>query len=123
MESGQTNNAWSSQSAPPSEQAPLDVAWVLAWCIVGILKGKLMMAAVGAFVPVVAQVAALRLAKPGSPWARRFYPPSSEKLARATVRQRRYAAISSRLLDVLGGAPSVPRPDGDERSPGGEVDR
>ena len=37
------------------------------------LKGKLFVGTVGIFVPPVALVGALRLAKPGSPWARRQY--------------------------------------------------
>ena len=37
------------------------------------LKGKLFVGTVGIFVPPVAFVGALRLAKPGSPWARRQY--------------------------------------------------
>jgi hypothetical protein len=36
------------------------------------LKGKLLTGIVGLFTPAVALIGALRLAKPGSPWARRY---------------------------------------------------
>jgi hypothetical protein len=46
-------------------------------------------------------VAALRLAKPDSFWARRRYPEGSRKLARARARlerhQRRYRAFQDRI--------------------------
>lgn len=47
-------------------------------------KGKYRIALVAVFVPVIAYVCAIRLARPDSPWARRFYGP--EKLARAQRR-------------------------------------
>ena len=40
--------------------------------VVSLLKGKLLIAAFGAFVPAIAVVGAVRLAKPGSTWARRY---------------------------------------------------
>jgi hypothetical protein len=43
-----------------------------ALAIVCFLKGKTFLGIVGVFVPAVAAVGALRLAKPGSPWARRY---------------------------------------------------
>ena len=58
------------------------VAVVLAGT--AIYKGKRMLALVGVFVPVVALTAAVRLAKPRSRWARRFY--GDEKLRRAQAR-------------------------------------
>ncbi len=58
------------------------VAALLA--IVDLTKGKRLMAVVGVFVPLVGLIAALRLAKPRSAWARRFY--DAEKLARARAR-------------------------------------
>ena len=44
-----------------------------AFVIVSYLKGKLFMGTVGIFVPPVAVIGALRLAKPNSPWAHRRY--------------------------------------------------
>ncbi len=47
-------------------------------------KGKRLLAIVGVFVPLVALTAALRLAKPRSRWARRFY--DAEKLGKSRAR-------------------------------------
>jgi hypothetical protein len=47
-------------------------------------KGKPFMAIVGLFVPLVALVGAVRLATPGSAWARRFY--RGGRLTRARAR-------------------------------------
>ena len=49
-----------------------------------IYKGKRLLAIVGVFVPLVGLTAAIRMAKPKSRWARRFY--DSEKLAKAQAR-------------------------------------
>lgn len=51
---------------------------------VAILKGRPVLAVIGVFVPIVALVAGLRLARPSSVWARRRYVP--RKLARALRR-------------------------------------
>lgn len=62
-----------------------------------VLKGKLTLAVVGAFVPLVVIFTAVRLAKPGSAWAKRRY---------ALWQARRV-----RWMDRLGGAPSEPDPE------------
>ena len=49
-----------------------------------IYKGKRMLALVGVFIPLVGLIAALRLAKPRSRWARRFY--GDEKMRKAQAR-------------------------------------
>ncbi len=69
--------------------------------------GELTVAMVGLFLPFVALVGALRLAKPTSAWARRRYQPESSRLRRSEVRfgaayQRRW----QRVHDLIGGAPS-----------------
>lgn len=77
----------------------------LAWAIVSFLKGKLYLGLIGVFVPIVAIVGALRLAKPTSPWAKRRY--DAEKLARATSRfDESWQARRARLRDAIGGTPS-----------------
>lgn len=74
-----------------------------------LLKGKLVTGAVGIFVPVVAIVGAIRLAKPKSPWARVRYAKRPETMARAQQRfGPAYEARMNRLKDLLGGAPSKP---------------
>jgi hypothetical protein len=78
----------------------------LALTVVAALKGKYAMAVVGILVPLVSLVGAIRLAKPGSPWAQRRYPPGSEKLRRATARYERSRARYRRWQDRIGGAPT-----------------
>jgi lysyl-tRNA synthetase class 2 len=58
--------------------------------------------------PPVGWVAAIRLAKPESPWARWFY--DRDKLARSEHRLQdgRAARFQRRLLDLVGGQPSAP---------------
>jgi hypothetical protein len=82
------------------------ILWVVAWCAIGVLKGKPLMAAIGVFVPAVAQVAAIRLAVPESPWARWFYDADGRKLERAAARSERSGARRLRWSDRIGGAPS-----------------
>lgn len=87
----------------------------LALVVVTLLKGKIWTGLIGIFVILVALVGAARLARPRSAWARRFYSPGSEKLARAQERQRRHdarwAPRTKRILDLIGGAPSAPETD------------
>jgi len=75
-----------------------------------VLKGKLVTAVLAAFVPLLALVGALRLAKPNSPWARRRYGDEPRKLERAGQRDKGWEARRLRLLDLVGGAPSEPSP-------------
>jgi hypothetical protein len=85
------------------------VAVNVVLAVVTLLKGKLVAGAVGVFVPGVALVGAIRLAKPHSPWARLRYRKDPDKLARAQVRfGPAYEARVNRLKDLLGGAPSKP---------------
>jgi hypothetical protein len=69
-------------------------------------KGRLLLGAVAIFIPVVGIVAVSRLAKPSSPWARRFY--DEGKLARARQRfagNRPLERLGRRVTDAIGGAP------------------
>ncbi|MEU5050914.1 hypothetical protein [Streptomyces sp. NPDC021096] len=72
-------------------------------------KGKPRIALIGAVVPFVAIVGAVRLARPGSPWARRFYRHRPRARRRARVRayrhDARWEAARNRLHDLLAGAP------------------
>ena len=58
----------------------------LAFAVAAIGKGRVVLGVVGVFVPVVAVLGALRLARPGSPWARRWYGPGSVRRRRAVAR-------------------------------------
>lgn len=62
--------------------------------LVCILKGKRFPALIGIFVPVVGLIGSVRLARPGSRWAHRFYKDS--KLRRS---QTRYAALQQTSAD------------------------
>ena len=83
---------------------PAIVASVLgafALAAVAVAKGKLFMGIATMLVPVIGVVAAIRLAKPDSLWARRRYREGSSKLERAQARlerhQRRYRAFQDRV--------------------------
>ncbi|WP_308282374.1 hypothetical protein [Streptomyces lichenis] len=73
-------------------------------------KGKLRMAVVGVLVPLVALVGAVRLARPGSWWARRLYRRRPRARARAGLRayhhDRRWDAIGRRFGDLVAGRPT-----------------
>ncbi len=60
----------------------LNVLFVIA----AILKGRTVLGVLGLFVPIVAFVATCRLARPRSPWARRFYGEASRRLERSRKR-------------------------------------
>ncbi len=81
---------------------------VLAIAILAVLKGKYVLGVAGVLVPIIGLVAAVRLAKPGSAWARRRYAPGSRKLARATRRYERHARRYRRFQDRVAGAPAAP---------------
>jgi hypothetical protein len=65
---------------------------------------------VGVFIPLIALVAAIRVARPGSPWARRFYRPGSARMAKAERRETKHERRRRRFQDAIGGAPSLPSP-------------
>jgi hypothetical protein len=73
-------------------------------------KGKYRTALFGWFLPGIAWFGAVRLARPGSLWARHRY--HGRKLARAERRAQRFDArwdpIGDRLANLIGGAPTVP---------------
>lgn len=73
-------------------------------------KGKYPTALVGLFVAPLTWVAAARLARPTSPWARRFYRGAKRAKAeqRAAAFDRRWGPLRQRWDDVIGGAPSAP---------------
>jgi hypothetical protein len=83
---------------------------ILALSAIAALKGKYTAAVVGMLVAPVSLVAAIRLAKPRSPWGRRRYPEGSRKLARATAREERSLTRRRRWQDRIGGAPTPVEP-------------
>lgn len=55
-----------------------------------LLKGKIWTGLLGLFIPILLFVGAIRLARPGSPWARWRYKRAPGKLARADRREQRF---------------------------------
>jgi hypothetical protein len=77
------------------------------FALFALAKGKPRIAVLGALVPVLALVGAIRLARPGSPWARRFYHRRPRARRRARTRAERHDArwsgVRRRLQDWIGG--------------------
>jgi hypothetical protein len=88
----------------------VSVALDLALCFVALFKGKLWTGLIGFFVPVISLVGAIRAAKPGSPWARRFYKPDSKRMEKARRRAKRSEERYRRWQDRIGGTPHLPSP-------------
>jgi lysyl-tRNA synthetase class 2 len=84
----------------------IPIAINLGFCILAGIKGKVASALIGMFIPFVSIVAAVRLARPGSPWARRRYAEGSKKLAKAEGREERRRARVVRWQNRIGGAPT-----------------
>lgn len=92
----------------------------LAVAIIVFLKKKPFLAILGFVFLPIGIIAACRLAKPGSPWARWFYSPRKEsgraaerrarKLARSTYRftEGRWGRFERAFSDLIGGAPDQP---------------
>jgi hypothetical protein len=79
-----------------------------------LFKGKYYTAAWAMFFAVVAALGAVRLARPGSIWANRFYPPGSSKARRAEKRAARFSMrwgrLGTKVGNVIAGAVSQPNP-------------
>ncbi|WP_062200896.1 hypothetical protein [Demequina salsinemoris] len=92
------------------EEQTTESAWAVAivlalhftWVIIAVLKGKLKIGLVGIVVPVVALVAAIRLAKPTSFWAHRRYDEARMERARSRFSDH-YQARWDRIRDSIGG--------------------
>jgi hypothetical protein len=73
---------------------------------VGLAKGKVTLALVGFFIPIpIGIIAAVRIAKPDSLWARRRYGDKPRKLAKARVRHTRWEGRRVRFQNAIAGAP------------------
>jgi hypothetical protein len=83
--------------------------------MLSLLKGKRHLALIGSVVPLLGLVGAVRLAKPTSFWARRFYSPSRLERARARF-SGEYMARWDRFRDWIGGEHGVRLPRGLEES-------
>jgi hypothetical protein len=84
---------------------------VLVVAVIAALKGKYLFAVAGMIAPMISLIGAIRLAKPGSWWARRRYEPASEKAERAQERFERGRARYHRFQNLIGGAPTSSQPE------------
>ena len=104
-----------SKGEPTHLEAFLGIASVLAinlaFTIICLLKGKMWTGVIGVYVILFSVVGAIRLARPGSPWARWRYPAGSKKLARATARESRYVHRAAHFRiwfqDLVAGRPHL----------------
>jgi len=91
-----------------------DLLVVFACLIVACLKGKVVSGLVGLFFPPLIFFAAIRLARPKSPWAHWFYRADSNRMARSLKRARRndklWGSPARRFQDLVAGAPSPDPP-------------
>src|SRR5439155_19115649 len=83
------------------------LAIVLSLAVLSALKGKYLFAVAGMIAPFISLIGAIRLAKPGSWWARRRYREGGHKARSADERRERGRARYRRFQDLIGGAPST----------------
>ncbi|MFD0155013.1 hypothetical protein ACWGQ4_36100 [Streptomyces sp. NPDC055721] len=85
----------------------LTLAVNFLFVLIALVKGKFRMAVLGTLIPFVAIVGAVRLARPGSWWSRRFYRRRHKARARSRLRtyrhDRRWTKVRRRFQDVIGG--------------------
>jgi hypothetical protein len=74
----------------------------VGYVVLCLLKGKIVTGLVGFFVPILGLIGAIRLAKPESFWAKRWY--GEKKLAKAVLRNADFDARREALRDRFGGA-------------------
>lgn len=82
------------------------VAFVLGLSLVCFAKERVTHGLFGLFIPIVSLIGAVRLAKPTSLWARRFYGdkrPAKQARAEARYAERRSDRFKDRLRDAIGG--------------------
>jgi len=77
-----------------------------------LMKGKIWTGVFGLFIPLLAFVGAIRLARPNSPWARRRYTERPKKLAKSQKREARLdehtIAWRDAFFDLIAGKPHLP---------------
>jgi lysyl-tRNA synthetase class 2 len=83
----------------------------VGYCTICALKGKVWMTVFGLVIPFVGIFGAIRLAKPGSPWARRFYRDDGRRHERCQARWTKVESRRRKALNAIAGAPSEPDPD------------
>lgn len=82
------------------------IVFVLALSLVCFAKERVTHGLFGLFIPIVSLIGAVRLAKPTSLWARKFYGdkrPAKQARAEARYAERRSDRFKNRLRDAIGG--------------------
>jgi len=84
----------------------------VALAVLCLLKGKLWTGLFAVFMPMVGWIGALRIARPGSPWARGRYKDRPKKLTKAQRREERMNATvrawRTAFFDLIAGKPHLP---------------
>ncbi|MEE4275966.1 MAG: hypothetical protein V2J16_08900 [Thermoleophilia bacterium] len=90
----------------------LVIAVDVGLAVICLLKGKLWTGFFAVFIPTVGMIGAIRVARPGSPWAHRRYADKPRKLAKAQRREdrmnRTWRAWRTAFYDLLAGKPHLP---------------
>jgi hypothetical protein len=79
-------NPFDADDADGEAVAAVTILVNLTFSLITILKGRVVLGVVGVFLPILAVVAALRLARPSSWWAHRWYRPGSRRWRRCHAR-------------------------------------
>ena len=83
------------------------VAVVVGAASVAFAKGRVVLGVIGLFVPIVALIAAIRLGRPSSPWARWRYDGKRRRRAEERFADTRSSQrLRRRLGDIIAGEPS-----------------
>ncbi|MFF3666827.1 hypothetical protein [Microtetraspora malaysiensis] len=91
----------------------------LLFAVITLLKGKIWSGLLGLFLPPIVYAGAVRLARPGSPWARWFYAegarrPKPRRMARAAHREERWRRPAIRIKiavqEFVSGRHDLPAP-------------
>lgn len=102
---------WDIDASDGAPVVAVAIAVNLLFIVIALFKGRIVLGVLGMLMPLLAYVAAVRVARPRSPWARRFYRPGSRRLARS---QRRFpAGRPSRwdpLINLFAGCPAPATP-------------
>ncbi|MFJ8541832.1 hypothetical protein ACIRFH_07425 [Streptomyces sp. NPDC093586] len=89
------------------------VAGNFGFSLLSLAKGKVRLAVFGVIVPFIAVIGAVRLARPGSFWARRFYGRRPRARAKSRLRayrhDRRWTVPRRTLQNWIGGRPDPPQ--------------
>ncbi|MBT9257143.1 hypothetical protein KMZ32_19980 [Phycicoccus sp. MAQZ13P-2] len=95
------------------------VAVTTAAVLVCAAKGKYRTALVGVFLPPVAVIGAIRLARPGSWWAGRYPQARTDRARERAARfDHRYVRRFHHVLDRVTGGPEPPGAEGEDMRPG-----